>query len=86
MQLIKYHTVYIKAMLTVGFSGENLIEAVSRLVDDTFLRGQYFNAPIQRRTHFHHIRSDIEDDGGLLPISSTSVDLGAFLIVTAAKE
>ena len=39
VQLIKYHTVYIKAMLTVDFDGEHLIEAVCRLVDDTFLRG-----------------------------------------------
>ena len=86
MQLIEYHAVDIKAVLTVGLSGEHLIEAVGRLIDDPFLGGQYFDATIKRRAHSHHIRSNIKNDGGLLSICSAAVDLGAFLTVTAAKE
>ena len=86
VQLIKYHAVDIKAVLTVGLSGEHLIEAVGRLIDDPFLGGQYFDAPIKRRAHPYHIRSNIKNDGGLLSICSATVDFGAFLTVTAAKE
>ena len=86
VQLIEYHTVDVKAVLTVGLSGEHLIEAVGRLIDDPFLGGQYFDATIKRRTHSHHIRSNIKNDGGLLSVGSAAVDLSAFLTVTAAKE
>ena len=86
VQLIEYHAMDVKAVLTVGLSGEHLIEAVGRLIDDPLLGGQYFDAPIKRRAHSYHIRSNIKNDGGLLSIGSAAVDFGAFLTVTAAKE
>ncbi len=41
---------------------------------------------LSARAHSHHIRSNIKNDGGLLSICSATVDFGAFLTVTAAKE
>ena len=86
VQLVKDHTVDVKAVLRVGLGGEYLIEAVGRLIDDPLLGGKYLHASVQRRAHSHHIRSNIKNDGGLLSIGSAAIDFGAFLTVTAAKE
>ena len=71
--------------LNTYIRGNTILKQMIAATKDPAQRGQYFDAPIQRRTHFYHIRSDIKDNGGLLPISSTSVDLGAFLTVPAGE-
>ena len=86
VQLIKYHTVDIEAVLTVCLCRQHLIEAVGRLVDDTLLGGQNFYTAIQRRTHTHHISSHVKNDGCLLAVSCTAIDLGTFLTVAAGKQ
>ena len=40
MQLIEHNAVDVKAVLTVGFCGKYLVEAVGRHIDDSFLRGK----------------------------------------------
>ena len=86
VQLIKNDAVDIEAVLGVGLSGQHLIEAVGRLVDDTLLGSEYLHAPVQRRTHTHHIGGNIKNDGRLLAVSCAAIDFGTFLTITAGQE
>lgn len=86
VQLVENNTVNIEALLAVRLGGKHLIEAVGRHIHDVLLRGQDFDALVQRRTHPHHIGSDIKHDCRLLPISSTAVYFGTFLVVAARQK
>ena len=86
VQLIKNDTVDIEAVLGIGLSGQHLIEAVGRCVDDTLLGSEYLYAPVQRRTHTHHIGGNVKNDGRLLAVSCAAIYFGTFLTITAGQE
>ena len=73
-------------MLGIGLSGQYLIEAIGRCVDNTLLGSEYLHAPVQRRTHTHHISGNIKNDGGLLAVSCAAIYFSSFLPITAGKE
>ena len=71
-------------MLGVGFRRQHLIEAVGWLINDALGSGQDFDALVQGRTHPYHIGGDVKNDGGLLSVGGTAVDLCTFLTIATA--
>lgn len=86
VQLIEHDSVNIEAVLAVCLGGKHLIEGIGRDVHDALLRGQDFHSLVQRRTHPHHVGSDIKNDSSLLTVGSAAVDLGTFLTVAAGQQ
>ena len=86
VQLIKHHAVDIKAVFTVGFCRKHLIKTIGRSVNDTLGGRQDFDAPVERRTHPDHIGCHFKNDGCLLTIRSTAVDLCTLLTVAACEQ
>jgi hypothetical protein len=86
VKLVKHNAVNIKPVFGIGLSREYLIEAVGRLVNNTLLGSQYFHSFIQRRTHTHHICSNIKNNRCLLAVSGASVYFCTFFAITASKQ
>ena len=86
VQLIEDDAMNIEAVLGIGLRRQHLIKAVRRRIDDPLLGGQNLHPLGKRRTHPHHIRCHIKNDGGLLAVSSAAIDLGPLLSVPAAKQ
>ena len=83
VQLIEHHAVGVEAMLVADIGREHLVDTARWLINEPLLGVQYLDPLGERRTHSHHIRSHIENDGRLLTVGSTSVHLGTFLAVAA---
>ena len=86
MKLIEHHAVDVESVLAVGFCGENLVEAVGRQIYDPLGRSQDLYPLLQSGTHTDHVRCNLENDGSLLPVSGTSVDLRALLMIATAQQ
>lgn len=86
MQLIKNHAVDVEAMLGVGLSREHLVEAVGGMVNDALLGREDLDPLGERRTHLHHIRRYLKNNGCLLAVGSAAIHLGAFLTVPAGEK
>lgn len=86
VQFIKDHAAGVEAVLAGDVCRQYLINAAGRLVDQALLRIEDFAALGQRRTQPYHIRRDVKDDGGLLPVGGAAVDLGALLAIAAGKQ
>ena len=84
MQLIENNSADIESVLGVGFRRQHLIKAVCRLINDAFGSGQNFDALVQGRAHPYHVGGNIKNDGGLLSVGGTAVNLRTFLTVAAA--
>ena len=86
VQLVEYHTVCIEAVLVADIGGEHLVDTTRWLINEPLLGIQYLDPLGERRTHPHHVSRHIENDGCLLTVGGTAVDLGAFLSVTAGEQ
>ena len=86
VQLIKNHAVDVEAMLGVGLSREHLVEAVGGMVNDALLGREDLDPLGERRTHLHHIRRYLKNNGCLLAVGSAAIHLGAFLTVPAGEK
>ena len=86
VQLVEYHTVCIEAVLVADIGGEHLVDTTRWLINKPLLGIQYLDPLGERRTHPHHVSRHIENDGCLLTVGGTAVDLGAFLSVTAGEQ
>ncbi|MPM44026.1 hypothetical protein SDC9_90704 [bioreactor metagenome] len=86
MQLIKYHTVGVKAVFVTNIGRQHLVGAIRFLIDESLGGVKNFDTLIQCRTHPHHIRRHIKNNRRLVPVGSTAVNLGAFLKISAGKQ
>ena len=86
VQFIEYHTVSVEAVLVADIGREHLVDTARWLINEPFLGIQYLDPLGKSRTHPHHIRRHIENDGRLLTVGGASVYLGAFLSVTAGEQ
>ena len=86
VQLIKNHAVDVEAVLGVGLRREHLVEAVGGMVDNALLGCEDLDTLGERRTHLHHIRRHLKNDGCLLAVCSAAIHLGAFLAVPAGEQ
>ena len=86
VQLVEYHTVGVETVFVADIGREHLVDTARWLINEPLLGIQYLDPLGERRTHPHHVSRHIENDGCLLTVGGTAVDLGAFLSVTAAKE
>ena len=86
VQLIEYHAVGIEAVLVADIGGEHLVDTARWLINEPLLGIQYLDPLGKSRTHPHHICRHIENDGRLLTVGGTAVDLGTFLAVTAGEQ
>ena len=73
-------------MLVADIGGEHLVDTTRWLINEPLLGIQYLDPLGERRTHPHHVSRHIENDGCLLAVGGTAVDLGAFLSVTAGEQ
>ena len=73
MQLIEYNAVDVEAVFGIGLRRQHLVEAVGRGIDDALGSRQNLYSTIQRRTHTHHVGSNIEYDTCLLAVSDTPI-------------
>ena len=86
MQLVEHHAVSIEAVLVANIGRKHLIDTAGRLEDEPLGSVENFNTFRQSWTHPHHIRRHIENDGGLVSVSCTAINLGALLIVAASQQ
>ena len=86
MQLVKHHAVGVEAVLVADIGGEHLVDTARWLINEPLLGIQYLDPFGECRTHPHHVSRHIENDGCLLTVGGTAVDLGAFLSVTAGEQ
>ena len=86
VQLIEHHAVGVKAVLVADIGREHLIDTARWLINEPFLGIQYLDPLGERRTHPHHIRRYIENDGCLLTVGGAAVHLGAFLSIAAGEQ
>ena len=86
VQLVKYHAVGVEAVFVADIGGEHLIDTARWLINEPFLGIQYLDPLGERRTHPHHIRRYIENDGCLLTVGGAAVHLGAFLSIAAGEQ
>ena len=78
MQLIKYHTMNIEAMLGICLSGENLIEAVGGLKDHPLLRCKDFHPLVKCGAHPYHIGGNLKNYTGLLAVCGKLTVVGRY--------
>ena len=86
VQLVKYNAVGVETVLITDIGREHLVDTARWLINEPFLGIQYLDPLGERRTHPHHIRRHIENDGCLLTVGGAAVHLGTFLAVTAGKQ
>lgn len=86
VQLIEHHAVGIETVFVAHISREHLVDTARWLINEPFLGIQYLDPFGERRTHPHHIRRHVENDGRLLTVSGAAVHFGSFLSVTAGKQ
>ena len=86
MQLVEHHAVSIEAVLVANIGRKHLIDTAGRLEDEPLGSVENFDTFRQSWTHPHHIRRHIENDGGLVSVSCTAINLGALLIVAASQQ
>ena len=86
VQLVKNHAMDVEAMLGVGLRREHLVEAVGWMVDNALLRSKDLDPLGERRTHLHHIRRHLKNDGRLLAVGGAAIHLGALLTVPAGEQ
>lgn len=86
VQFVEHHAVGVETVLVADIGGEHLVDTARWLINEPFLGIQYLDPLGKCRTHPHHIRRHVENDGRLLTVGSTAVDLGSFLSVTAGEQ
>ena len=86
VQLIEHHAVGVETVLITDICGEHLVDTARWLIDEPLLGIQYLDPLGECRAHPHHVSRHIENDGCLLTVGGTAVDLGAFLSVTAGEQ
>ena len=86
MQLVKHHAVGVETVLVANIRRKHLVDTARWLIDEPFLGIQYLHSFCQCWTHPHHVGGYIKNDGCLLTVGGTTVDLGAFLAVTAGQQ
>ena len=86
VQLIEHNAVGVETVLVADIGGEHLVDTSRWLINEPLLGIQYLDPLGECRTHSHHIRRHIENDGLLSPVGGTSVHLGTFLTVAAGKQ
>jgi len=86
MQLIKNNAVGVETVLVGDVSGKHLVAASGGHINQLFLRVENLHRPAERGVQSHHICRHVKDDGGLLPIRSTAINLGSFFSVTAGQQ
>ena len=86
VQFVKHHAVGVETVLITDIGGEHLVDTARWLINEPLLGIQYLYSFRESRTHPHHVSRHIENDGCLLTVRSTAVDLGAFLSVTAGEQ
>ena len=86
VQLVKDHAVYVEAVLGVSLRRQHLVEAVGGLKDHPLLRCEDFHPLIEGRAHPHHVCSHLENNGGLLAVGGTAVNLRPLLPIATTKQ
>jgi len=86
VQFIENNPVGVETVLVADISGKHLVDTARWLINEPFLGIQYLYSFGECGTHTHHVGSYIENDGCLLPVGCTAVNLGAFLTVTAGQQ
>ena len=86
VQLIEHHAVGVEAVLVSNICGEHLVDTARWLINEPLLGIQYLDPFGECRTHPHHIRRHIENDGRLLTVGGTAIALSSFLSVTAGEQ
>ena len=86
MQFIEHHTMRVESVLVTDIGGKHLIDTARWLINDPLLGIEYLDPFGKCRTHSHHVGGHIENDGCLLSVSGTAVNLGSFFTVTAGKQ
>ena len=86
VQLIKHHAVCIEAVLVTDICGKHLVDTARWLINESLLGIQYLDPLGERRTHSHHIRRHIKNDGRLLTVGSAAIDLCALLAIAAGEQ
>ena len=86
VQLIKYNTVGVEAVLVSNICGKHLVDTACGQINQTLLGIKDFDPLCQSRTHTHHVGSYIKNDGCLLSVSGAAVDLSSLLTITAGQQ
>ena len=86
MQLIKNHTVGIKAMLVRHICRQHLVGGVGRQIGDLLLGFQDLYPLGKRWAEPHHIHRHIKDNLRLVAVSGTAIYLGTLLAVPAQEQ
>ena len=86
VQLIEHHTVGVESVFVSDIGGKHLVDTARWLINEPLLGIQYLDPLGECRTHPHHIRRHIENDGCLLTVGGAAVHLGAFLSITAGEQ
>ena len=86
VQFIEHHAVGVEAVLVADIGRKHLVDTARWLINEPLLGIQYLDPFGECRTHPHHVSRHIENDGCLLTVGGTAVDLGAFLSVTAGEQ
>ena len=81
VQLIKDAGGHVQAVLGCNLTGQHLIDGAGRLVDHALHRWDDLDALHERRGLLHHVHSNVEHDGRLLPVRRTGINLRLPLII-----